>query len=47
MKSEETLMYDFLFRIVGLIWKSGNAETSSLGVPQFEITGLPGALDSF
>ena len=36
-----------IFCIVGLIRKSKSAETSSLGVQQFEITGLPGTLDTF
>ena len=47
MKLLETLMYDLPFHIFGLIWKSKSAETSSLGVQQFETIGLPGSIDTF
>ena len=47
MKSLETLMYDLPFCTNGIIWKFKSADTSSLGVQQFEITGLPEALDKF
>ena len=35
------------FCIVGLIRKSKIEDTSFMGVQQFEVTGLPGALDTF
>ena len=35
------------FCIFGLMRKSKSEETSSLGLQQFEITCLPGALDTF
>ena len=42
MKSPESLKYDRLLCITGFNWLFKNSETFSVGVPQFEITGLPG-----
>ena len=41
-KSPVSLIYESPSCITGLRWWSKNSETFSVGVPQFEITGLPG-----
>ena len=47
MKSFESLIYDHPFCITGFQWKSTNPEVFSEGIPQLEITGLPGTSDNF
>ena len=37
-------MYDQPLCIKGFIWKSRNSDAFSVGVPQLEITDLPGTL---
>ena len=42
MKSSESFIYDLLLCIIDFNWLSKNFATFSVGVSQFEITGLPG-----
>ena len=44
MKSPESLIYDQPFYIIGFNWWSRNYEHFSVGLPQLEITDLPGTL---
>ena len=44
IKSRESRIYDQPLCIKGFKWKSRNSDTFSVGVPQLEITGLPGTL---
>ena len=46
MKSFESLIHDHPFCIIGFRWKSTNSDAFSVGVPQLEITGLPGTSDN-
>ena len=42
MKSPESFIYDWLLYIADFNWLSKTSETFSVGLPQFEITSLPG-----
>ena len=44
IKSPESQMYDQPLCIKGFKWKSRNSDAFSVGVPQLEITHLPGTL---
>ena len=46
VKSMEFLISDYTFCITSLSWLSKNSKAFSVGVPQFNITGLPGTSHS-